>query len=371
MLLARRYSCYVPRMESPDAVSSAATTHRHFKDRPTQVFIDYVKAHIAQTGQPETCEGLYRDRISKDEPFLILAEIEVNLNARPEGDLAPCPMCHAANKFRDGRLVFLHQLGAVAVIGHECASHETNQEANREWRLREQRRIEEDFLLRKLPTLPQRLTRISEAEPTCSEADDFLRAFRSDGKLFFEPLRKARSTGGHLVVTEEIRSSGTGPRGIRSAGSGIETRDHTVGVLRGQTAVARSFNPRGSLEAVLQALNRHRCSNEEAVMEYITSMPDLGRSTVVRELRKAERNFADLLKKLEDFVLFFGDRNLSTINAWAGHDFSSFKFEVSLGSEQSDGRRRFEARANGGYFQHLVGPALWTDLSRLSVAEDD
>lgn len=354
-------------MALSDVAPEAAPRHRKFKDRPSQVFINCVKAHITQTGQPETFDGLFHGVLAKEEPFVILAEIEVNTAVRPYGDLAPCPMCHASNKFKEGRLVYLHQLGVAAVIGHECAAVEANKEANREWRLREQRRNEEDYLLHAIPLLPRRFTEVGKANPIFQEAESFLRAFRSNGKPFFEALRKVRTAGGQLIVTEEIRSSGVGPSGIRTSGSSIETRDHMIGVLRGQIAVSPTFNPNASSEVILRAINRHRCSSEEEALNYISGLSDLDRAAAVKDLQKAENDFLGLLEKLRDFVLFFGERNFSTVNEWAGHPFSSFRFEVTLGREQSDGCRRFEARGEGSYFQHLIGPALWLDLSSLNI----
>lgn len=358
-------------MESPAAAPEAAPTYRHFPERPTQVFIDSVKTHLAQTGQPETFEGLYREALPKDEPFVILAHVEVNVSARPDGTLAPCPMCHQPNKFKDGRVVYLHQRGAVAVIGNECASQDTNREANREWRLREKKRVEEDFLLRVVPQLSRRFTEVGKVAPSCKEANAFLCDFRKEGKPFFEALRKARSSGGQLVVTEEIKSSGIGPSGLRASGSTVETRDHIIGVLRGQTAVSPTFDPKGKIDKILGALNHARCKDEEASIDFIAGLTDRERTATVKALQKAEKDFSTLLDNLRDFRFFFADRNLQTINDWAGHAFSSFGFTVVLRPAQSDGRRRFEAKGGGRFFEHLIGPAMWEDHSRLAGPIED
>lgn len=353
-------------MESPEADPN----FRHFPERPSQVFIDSVKTHLAQTGQPETFAGLYHAKLPKDEPFIILAPIEINLSARPDGTLAPCPMCHQTNKFKDGRLVYLHQQGAVAVIGNECASQDTNREANREYQLRETKRMEEDYLIRVVPRLSQRFVEVGSVMSTCAEADDFLRAFRRDGEPFFEALSKARASGGQLVVTEEIKSSGDGPSGLRASGSNIQTRDHMVGILRGQVAVNPSFDPKGTLDGILSTLNNSRCKDEEASIDYITSLSDKERAATVRALKKAERDFTALLDRLSELKFFFGDRNLQTVNAWAGHTYSAFTFEMAVGSAQSDGRRRIEAKGGGRYFHHLIGPAVWENHKRLASAVD-
>lgn len=42
-------------------------------------------------------------------------------------------MCHATNKFENEWLVYLRELKAIAVIGNECAGHDTLVAAEKEW----------------------------------------------------------------------------------------------------------------------------------------------------------------------------------------------------------------------------------------------
>jgi hypothetical protein len=84
-------------------------------------------------------------------------------------------MCRSSNKFKVGRLVFFHQRGVAAVIGQDCAAHETSKAANREWQLREQRKQEENYLLEVLPQLPRRFQTVGKAMAVCEEAQGFLR----------------------------------------------------------------------------------------------------------------------------------------------------------------------------------------------------
>lgn len=357
-------------MESRNAAPKAASDYRRFPERPDADFIASVKDHIARTGQPETYPGLYQGDISKDEAFFILAMIEASPRLRPDGSRAPCPMCRSANKFVDGRLVYLPRLQAAAVIGNACASHDTNKEAKAEWDAREARRVEEAYLLRAASLAETRFSTVGRAAAACREADAFLRAFRSEGKPFFDALAKARSLGGELTVTEEIKSSGVGPRGLRASGSNIETRDLRIGALRGQTAVSRSFAPAAALESVVEALRPLLGLDGDAAQGYVSGLSDKERSTAVKKLRNAERSFSSLIDSVRDMVFFFEGRNIGTINEWAGHDFSVSKFHVTIGPPQRDGRRRFEAKGSGRYFQHLIGPALWDDLSRLSIASE-
>src|SRR4051794_13179409 len=91
--------------------------YRSVRDWPTSIFIDEVFAHLKGTAQPETCELLYRNHLAKSTKFRKVRPVELDGRKRPEGDMAPCPMC-TPNRFLSGNLVFLPELSCCAVIGH-------------------------------------------------------------------------------------------------------------------------------------------------------------------------------------------------------------------------------------------------------------
>src|SRR6476660_5172741 len=81
-------------------------TYRPVLDWPSSIFIQNVIAHLKTHAQPETCDLLYRNRIPKTTKFRIVQRIELGGRKRPDGDLAPCPMC-TTNRFLSGALVYL------------------------------------------------------------------------------------------------------------------------------------------------------------------------------------------------------------------------------------------------------------------------
>lgn len=89
--------------------------YRIFKTMPLPTFIEQVRARIREHGQPELIGELRQDPIHKDEYFEILAEIDIEQLRRPEGDLAPCPMCQP-NKFLQRRLCWFPALQCCAII---------------------------------------------------------------------------------------------------------------------------------------------------------------------------------------------------------------------------------------------------------------
>lgn len=351
------------------AVVEEAATPLVFTDRPPPSFIDAVRQHIARTGQPETLAALHQGPIRRDEPFHKLAHIKVPQEKRPNSDMAPCPMCRP-DKFLDGWLVHFFELGAVAFIGHCCASHETRAEADREWAERQARDREEGYLLPTLPQLPQWLDTLDLVRPPVEEARRVFRAFRSEGATFYGALRAIRATGGRLVVTEVMRQAvAGGPVGLRTQGSSVQTRDVDFGILAGQTAVLSDYNPVRALDEIAAKIAPHVQPSEEAALNYIVDGGAARRAAVYTALRKAAREFAALTAGLDDFRTFFTAANLTRITEWASHPDSPVGFRARLAQPNAAGERSLTFEASGAYCHIKMRPDLWRSTAGLALSE--
>lgn len=294
---------------------------RLFKDRPGKYLVEDFLAHVRTTGQPETFPGIHPGPLDKTEPFLKLAPFGVPRPKRPRGDMVPCPMCHQANKYLSGALVYLPRLQAIAAIGHECSDSDTRLAADREYRARRDREQEEDYLLANVPVIPARLAMLKELQPVAREALGIYRAFRKKAPSVQRQLRDIRQRGARLIVTETIEGdlASVGPSGFRGGG-GIQTRDVGFGVLAGATAVISDYNPLSELARIVAMLRRHdQGSREEATLDYAASLNDAERRRAVIELREADRAFYKFRDRLDDFCAFFSPDNIERISAWASH----------------------------------------------------
>ena len=139
----------------------------------------------------------YPGPVDKKEPFIKLVPIDVEKSKRLGRGKIPCPMCQP-NKFLSGFLVWFPRLQAVAVIGHCCADKETAAVANREERKTRER--EEDYLLAKIPLIPQALRAIYEASAAAEEALRVYRHFRNKGSGFCRKLKEIDKADGILAV---------------------------------------------------------------------------------------------------------------------------------------------------------------------------
>lgn len=352
----------------PAAVGGVAT-YRCFSDRPPPSFVDAVRAHIARTGQPETFVDLHPGPIRRDEPFHKLAKIRVPQEKRPDGDMAPCPMCRP-DKFLEGWLVYFFELRAAAFIGHCCASHDTRAEADREWAERQTRDREEGYLLAVLPKLDDWLTTLDGVRAPIEEAQRFFRAFRREGATFYQALRTIRANGGRLVATEIIRRAESGgPTGMRTRGSSVQTRDVDFGTLSGMTAVLSDYHPARTLDEIRAAIAAHVQPDEEAAINYITGLAAARRAAVYRALRKAARDFTALLGSLEDFRAFFAASNLSRISQWAAHPDAPVGFRASFGTPNAAGERPLMFDTKGVYFHFKIRSDLWQETNGLALNE--
>ncbi len=330
---------------------------RPFKERPSGLWIDETAARIKETAQPELIESLYRNRIPKDARFRVLRHlITVNGTKRPEGDSCPCPMC-TPNRFLTGSLVWFPELQFCAFIGNCCANDDVLAEAEKERKWRERRDSEEDYLLAALPLVSPKLAVAESLKPVTLEALRAYRKFRNTLPQVHEQLRRIKHQhGGHLTLTEIIRDELQenedyfGPTGMKGRGKdGIETRDHTFGLLSGQIAVIKDFNPPKELDHIIRLLTSVAAdSYGQEPLDFICDMNEKQRHAAVVILRDAEDSIAKLRARLKGLASFYTRENAECLNKFYTHQLNSLYFRVELTSVRGQPTMRFK-RGNGVY----------------------
>jgi len=344
-------------------VESATPTFKIYPSEPLPSLFRELEAHVSLTGQPETFPGLHPGPLSPNEPFTNLGKIELDQQKRPDGDRAPCPMCHSPNKFKHGWFVYLPRLQAIAVIGNECASKDTRISANQKWRQRQALLTEESYLEAVLPQLTQWLAVLDLSVPVANELTALLSGFRSKGKPFFKALAPAKALGGSLVVTETItRTAGDGPRGMTTSGSNVETRDIHVGRIKGLKALEAKFSPIRELIAIRDLIVPHLKDGGEAILDYITGS-DQQRTAAYRDLRKAEQLLRSFLADVEECRAFFTDANLAVIAEWASHPLAPHPFKLAI-YPRSEGRKLL-FHGFGILWNPIITTSFWEALPAL------
>ncbi|MGM4991282.1 hypothetical protein [Tardiphaga sp. 841_E9_N1_2] len=311
---------------------------RPFRDRPSGIWIDETVTRIKETAQPELIDSLFRNQISKHSRFNVLRHlITVDGKKRPEGDSCPCPMC-TPNRFLTGSLVWFPDLQCCAFIGNCCADDDVLAEAQKEWKRREKKRFEEDYLLDALPLVGQKLEILEMLKPIAHDAVRTYRRVRNTLPQVHEQLRRMKQHhGGQLTLTEILRDESReknddyfGPAGFKGRGKdGVETRDHTFGTFSGQIAVHKDYNPAKELETIHRSLvSVASNSYGQEPLDFICAMTDKQRHAAVVILQSVEDSIVKFKARLQDLALFITPENADKFNRYFTHELNSLYFRV-------------------------------------------
>ena len=306
-----------------------------YRDRPSLLLNGQFKRHIERTASPETFPGIHPGPIPKSAKFKILLPFEISGQKRPEGDRAPCPMCQP-NKYLRGALVWFPELEAVAPIGHCCADKENMAAAKEEFQQEQAQRSNEDFLLRVLPHVPTVLDIVQRSRPAASEALEVYRHLRRDCVYFRKSLKSAGKTG-RLTLEERIEGDqqDIGPAGLGKDG---RSRNIEFGILRGSTALISDYHPIADLARVYRDCENYCASaSEEAALDFIVKLDRKAVGDAVRKLSHARTSYLRFKDRLRDFLSFFDEANIATINNWASHPLNPAPFTAHL-SARSHGK---------------------------------
>lgn len=326
--------------------------------------VDRICAHIAANGEPETLAELHPGPIGKDEPFLIVRELSIPRGRRADGRMAPCPMCQP-NKFLEGRLVWFTQLEALAAIGHCCAGRDTRLAAEREYRAREAKARAEDFLLQALPGLAAIRADCASLAPRVDATQMVFNRFRNGGAAFQRALRQATKGSGILSVAEIVgpRLQG-GPSGLRTAGSTVETRDVSFGILSGPAAVASRCQIGAELTAVSGLLDGlPMIAGEDGALDYLAGLDDDALLACERRLRDIQKKLAEIGVRLDDITNFFTAANAQRITAWGSHRDAPIRMRASCKLSRLADQIEFEIVGGDGGRRVglLLPPVFWPD----------
>ncbi len=281
-------------------------TYRIFKSKPLPAFADQVRAHLKEHQQPELISELWHDRIDPKEEFDIICDVAVDPSKRPEQDYAPCPMCQP-NKFIEGRLCYFPRLQACAIIGHCCADQQQRASAERRYREQRQGDFHEEYLLRAMPLIPEKLEIAELVRPKAEEALRLHKKFHKDANRLMHMLREvARDNGGRLRVQFEVETRAavndqtTGARFERL----MDANDW--GVLDGLTALRSKYDPVLELNAMVTALEKGNVgTDEEAIMDAIIALSPEDRTWTYTVLKRVDGHHfpAALIQYLKGGVL--------------------------------------------------------------------
>ena len=310
---------------------------RRFKEKPSNLFCDEVVRQISNTGEPEKVDGLYNDRIPKSAEYEILRRVFIDGKKRPNGDMAPCPMC-SPNRFLEGDLVWVREMNVVALIGRCCARYAA--QADRAFKVAETKRMQEDFLLAALLLIPRKLETVASARSLAEQTITLYRKLRTQMPELQQILRdrKERSNAElvlheviHTKDDEEAESDYFGPAGFRGRGEReAMSRDIRFGFMMGTTALIKNYNPVRELADVERSLNVTGISAGEAeAIDFVAALTDRERVATVASLQNADKGFEKFMKRAKDCVAFLSEANIQRLNEFGTHPLNHQPFEAA------------------------------------------
>lgn len=339
-------------LTSVQSVHPASPPHRIFRERPIEAFSLAFLDYVRNTGDPESFPGLYMGRINKDEPFFLLKKFEIEKKKRLDGKKAYCPRCNQHDKYLRGDLAWFPNLMACAAIGNCCAGHDVANEADKEFKARTNQEHRETYLLSNLPLMAAKIKAAKRLRRSVEAALAVYRQFRLEVPKVHHQLRGAKvNHGGHLIVTKILRSKEQdtehdyfGPAGFRRGGN-VEAQETDLGLMSGQIALIKDFQPEKELDAIQRQLESIGSSfSDEETMDFILKHDAHRLNVAVVILQSADEKFAKLSSRLTEFWSFFTRANIELINRYGAHEESPLNVQTSFAVKNGRIEVRFKTR---------------------------
>jgi hypothetical protein len=246
-------------------------------------------------------------------------------------------MC-TPNRFLEGALVWVPEHQVVSVIGHCCA--ENAEEAKREYKIRENLRRQEDYLLDSLPLIPEKLKTLDSLKGAAVDAVILFRKLRRQVPSIHKHLREMRDRGNARLVLSEVLKSRednigrdyVGPAGFRGSGaSGIDSRDVDFGPLAGTTATLADYNPPKELSDARRATEFFANLPSE-ILYFIADMAPRERLAAVANCQMIDTYYEKFRSRIVDFTSFWSRDNVARLHAYGTSPLNHFTFEAEYRS---------------------------------------
>lgn len=332
----------LPRLRSEPSFQRPFT--RYLSEPSPQVQEEWMKT-IAETGQPEICEGLYTGPLPPDTKYRILRRVYIDKKKRPNRDLAPCPMC-TSNRFLRGSLVYVPALECASVIGRCCAEHAD--EAERHYEITRRVRWEEDYLLSALPYVASKQRTVTEAKCVTDEIQRVYRQLRNEAHETHVALRTLKDRNNARLTLydfdeQETNDGYVGPAGFGRGNPKREAKPIEFGQLIGTTALIGDYKPVTELSYVYRNISVIPFDGDElAAIEFIGKLTPEERRAAVATLQIADRNYDKFVRRAKDCLDFFSAESAARLNAYGTHHLNPHPFSVRIQSSLS--WRMFELR---------------------------
>lgn len=276
---------------------------------------------IEETGEPERIPGLSRtkpDLLVQDHEIVCI--IYVKSERRGERNLICCTICNDKPKFLNGALLWSSD-GFLRLVGNCCAGRYFHggrfAQMRASKRAKDIRTSQENWLLERLPTIPELIRAAEELKAPADFIDRQKGRLRREATVLLSLLQRTFKVGaGELTLERRIQGT-SGLVGLRSStGQASEYETDVVGVLSGSPFVSNSFRPAADVRSLLETLKRIRVDD---ALEVVSNMSEAEVGETSRAFLGAIRDGRQLTEKLVDAASFLSRKNVEILARWFNH----------------------------------------------------
>jgi len=262
-------------------------------------------------GRPEDFFAVSNGRLSKQEPYIIIAEFKIPIKKRLDGEYIPCANCRpGSGKFLEGRWIYAPRLRRTFLIGRDCADKSVSAAASREFRNRMTYTAALENLVAILPLLPQMIAALDAARPAATGADRLVAKLRRDaGPLIRTLAATLKQHGEYLIVFDDEVVVQAGRR---------MNKPIRVGMLPGATLalqVPLAFERQlQHLRVLFNALND--AGEAPTVKERLGRLSVQEVLQMEKALKKSERQALQFLQNIDAIRRFFSPATMRDLQKW-------------------------------------------------------
>ncbi|WP_193748886.1 hypothetical protein [Leisingera sp. ANG-Vp] len=282
---------------------------------------------MKETGQPETFTTITTSKAENLEEAKILWKFTLDRKKRPNWDEAPCPICSPVSpKYLSGFLVWFPKENCIRAIGKECG-RTLDKNWHREvraFKIREEDEARRQYILQKLHTVPQLISEFETELATAKRQHSVWRDLKDRCPAIVQHLRD--NMGEDLRVSRRSRN-----KTLSSSNGTSNYYETRIGKAQGYAAVRRDFpNVREIKSSIehLEAISHGSNSHEISVRLQVMSKKE--QRAIEKVIKLSETKLDRVKQRRHDFLSFFSDANIETINRWATDQNTSMYFTMKL-----------------------------------------
>jgi hypothetical protein len=320
------------RLDIPD---TAFAVKAEYFERPNRELLAVIKQFIQQFGTPHLWWGHTHTRPAKGARVTFLTKYSLPRTHRRREKWAPCPCCSPWHPkyFRYGLIAWFPDEGIIRCVGDKCyktMDPEGYEIAMKQLNLEIELEKREDFLLTKLPLIPEFERVITNNLPVVEAIDEMLNRVRATLiNTFAINLWPQVSTGQlrYIVMRRQVVRNAAGEEEVQSYPDFEE-----YGWIEGYEALKPQhsrFAPRlrGRVD------NLRSLSFGKDTHSKVLTMTETEKKAATKVLSFCHNQLRKICDDAEHARRFFNQVTISTINGWAAKDTCETPVHFALSDE--------------------------------------